>query len=542
MLLTEDDLQAIDDYTVAKRRLTNRHLFGSGVVCGLEVDCDPCRPGWVTITPGYALDCCGNDIVVGCPEELDVLVLLDELRRRSGVDCGEPCEDLPRRDYLLVVRYDEQPEQPVAPYSQDDCAVGDCEFSRVREGYRFELACDLAEEEPSLFDRLAECLRGGDDKTREDAALLVRLLRLSTTQAAVSAVEAGQAAPAVGVPATKDFDLVERELKSPEARPVVLVNALDLLSRSNAVVTADAVHAAGEGPRVFSGRQRDVVLKRRAQSILGQVEQDPKELASKSIPERLWAVEGYDAAAAPEAFVGTAERFRARLVREMEGRGRGNCEEREAISKLPLDRLDEFSRYSVERLARGYLSQLVACLCDLVNPPCPSCTELRVPLARLRIEDCRVVDVCNLVRDWVPAPRSFNYWLPVLDAVREVLLERCCDVDYGRVIKGSQRELGLLRERGEQALAMVRSPADAPELRPLVGMLRDMAGPSAGSDVLGTGRPVTPAPAAASAAPATAAAASTAPEIAALEAKVAELVGELGRLKGDSGTPPGARA
>jgi hypothetical protein len=123
-----------------------------------------------------------------------------------------------------------------------------------------------------------------------------------------------------------------------------------------------------------------------------------------------------------------------------------------------------------------------------------------------------------------------------------VLLERCCDVDYGRVIKGSQRELGLLRERGEQALAMVRSPADAPELRPLVGMLRDMAGPSAGSDVLGTGRPVTPAPAAPSAAPATAAAASTAPEIAALEAKVAELVGELGRLKGDSGTPPGARA
>ena len=109
MLLTEDDLQAIDDYTVAKRRLTNRHMFGPGVVCGLEVDCDPCRPGWLTVTPGYALDCCGNDIVVGCPEKLDALVLLDELRRRSRVDCGEPCDDQPSRDYLLVVSYDEQP-------------------------------------------------------------------------------------------------------------------------------------------------------------------------------------------------------------------------------------------------------------------------------------------------------------------------------------------------------------------------------------------------------------------------------------------------
>src|SRR4051794_15852187 len=53
MLLTEDDLQAVDDYAVAKRRLTNRHVFGPGVVCGLAVDCDPCKPGWLTVTPGY---------------------------------------------------------------------------------------------------------------------------------------------------------------------------------------------------------------------------------------------------------------------------------------------------------------------------------------------------------------------------------------------------------------------------------------------------------------------------------------------------------
>src|SRR5256885_14881360 len=97
MLLTEDDLQAIDDYTVAKRRLTNRHMFGPGVVCGLEVDCDPCKPGWLTVAPGYALDCCGNDIVVGCPEKVDALALLRDLRRREGLGVGEACEDEQKR-------------------------------------------------------------------------------------------------------------------------------------------------------------------------------------------------------------------------------------------------------------------------------------------------------------------------------------------------------------------------------------------------------------------------------------------------------------
>src|SRR5947207_2583377 len=42
MLLTEDDLQAAIDYTVAKRKLTNREVIGAGVVCGLTVKPDPC--------------------------------------------------------------------------------------------------------------------------------------------------------------------------------------------------------------------------------------------------------------------------------------------------------------------------------------------------------------------------------------------------------------------------------------------------------------------------------------------------------------------
>src|SRR5690242_1272175 len=43
-LLTEDDLNRLDDYVVAKNRLHNRYLVGWGVACGLEVVCSVCDP------------------------------------------------------------------------------------------------------------------------------------------------------------------------------------------------------------------------------------------------------------------------------------------------------------------------------------------------------------------------------------------------------------------------------------------------------------------------------------------------------------------
>ena len=94
-LLTEDDLDLLGSYVVEKNRLHNRSFFGEGVVCGLLVTCDPCGGGQVTVQPGYALDCCGNDIVVSCPQPVDVNALVKRLRieRNGGVDCGDPCSD-----------------------------------------------------------------------------------------------------------------------------------------------------------------------------------------------------------------------------------------------------------------------------------------------------------------------------------------------------------------------------------------------------------------------------------------------------------------
>jgi hypothetical protein len=171
-LLTEDDLQLLQDYVVAKNRLHNRYLFGAGVVCGFEVLCDPCSTGLIRVRPGYALDCCGNDLFLNCPTTLDVNAMIRDLLRevRGGIDCGDPCTKeaqaqaksagkVPLREYCLTVQYCEQKTDPVSPYATDaPCSPQACQASRVREGLTFALRCP-AEAGPAedMFAVIAKC-------------------------------------------------------------------------------------------------------------------------------------------------------------------------------------------------------------------------------------------------------------------------------------------------------------------------------------------------------------------------------------------------
>src|SRR5215472_6418460 len=84
-LLTEDDLNRLDDYIVAKNRLHNRYLVEWGVACGLEVVCNPCTGAdqiatGVLVKPGYALSPCGNDIVLCQTEPVDICALINACR------------------------------------------------------------------------------------------------------------------------------------------------------------------------------------------------------------------------------------------------------------------------------------------------------------------------------------------------------------------------------------------------------------------------------------------------------------------------------
>lgn len=199
-LLTEEDLQQIVDYTVAKHRLHNQRLWGDGVVCGLEVTCHPCGGGTVQVNPGYALDCCGNDLVLECPQQLDINAMIRDLKRslRGGIDCGDPCpppkkngQTIPEatpvtptpagavanarptqtpesthepldttRHYCLYIRYCESLTEPVTPYATDEgCSNQSCQPTRVNEGVSFELRCsESCGHEPDIRDRICECI------------------------------------------------------------------------------------------------------------------------------------------------------------------------------------------------------------------------------------------------------------------------------------------------------------------------------------------------------------------------------------------------
>ncbi|WP_157217416.1 hypothetical protein [Flavisphingomonas formosensis] len=86
-VLTAADLTALQDYVRAKNRLHSRYLHGWGVVCGLEVSCNDCE-GSVTISPGYALDPCGEDIIVAQPVRFDLIAAIracaDQQRAKTG--------------------------------------------------------------------------------------------------------------------------------------------------------------------------------------------------------------------------------------------------------------------------------------------------------------------------------------------------------------------------------------------------------------------------------------------------------------------------
>lgn len=141
-LLTDVELTAEQTYTIDKNRLHNRALHGAGVVCGLRVQCDPRCNGWVTIAPGYAIDCCGNDIVICEPTPFDVI---DAIRKYEAKKRGEGCIPPPpapgRKEYCLSLVYEEDEAKPVTALAR--CNGGSsatrCEPSRIAEKFRVEI-------------------------------------------------------------------------------------------------------------------------------------------------------------------------------------------------------------------------------------------------------------------------------------------------------------------------------------------------------------------------------------------------------------------
>jgi hypothetical protein len=146
-VLGQDDLAQDQLYFREKARRHNRTLHGWGVVCGLHVDQGSSRAE-VLVTPGYALDPYGEEIVIErevtvdlCKEDRDgnAVVPCEAADDRSGA--AVRIERSPGQPLYVAVEYAECHERPVPVVTSD--AEETTEFSRVRESFAIKVLTQL---------------------------------------------------------------------------------------------------------------------------------------------------------------------------------------------------------------------------------------------------------------------------------------------------------------------------------------------------------------------------------------------------------------
>jgi hypothetical protein len=144
-LLTDEDLSLQEKYVIEKNKLYHRALHGSGIVCGLKLTCDAQCKGNVLICEGFAIDNCGNDLVVCSAAHFDVMAELKKQKLLLSYGSKDPCEEdtrdhgcHTRQCFYITICYAEELSDYVTPF-QNGCSSGPqtCEPTRVRETVKF---------------------------------------------------------------------------------------------------------------------------------------------------------------------------------------------------------------------------------------------------------------------------------------------------------------------------------------------------------------------------------------------------------------------
>jgi hypothetical protein len=175
MLLTDENLRAEQTYHREALKRLNRYMWGSGIVCGLEVQ--KTSGLCLTVQPGFALDCHGNAIE-SC--KCITLDLADVCKKAYPDGCGQTRAE--KIEKCLVIRYAEiaADPQPVLTSDEDCGGPSDgpkCQASKYREGFCLEFrdACPdvpLCPEEQDGADGLIAAVwrlstSRGDDRVEE---------------------------------------------------------------------------------------------------------------------------------------------------------------------------------------------------------------------------------------------------------------------------------------------------------------------------------------------------------------------------------------
>ncbi len=398
-LLSEQDLNRLDHYITEKHKLHNRHLFGSGVVCGLEVTCAPCDSGFVNVSPGYALSPCGEDIVVCKQDMVNICALIARCRTDTEPDCSpyrgqDNCGDV-IEDWILSLRYAESPSRGITPLTGAGQGCG-CSCAGPCTG-----KCG------GPASRGGGCSCGGGPSCSCGSAVGIAQ-GPSLAQPRLNRGAPPSCEPTVTCE-TYRYDVFRAPLAEP-SQP-----------------QGEQTGIAG----VFAQLEGDMMA-----NIACCIKQ--LEASLPAAPGDVTAI----TAAQVNAWFQWGCQMRTALANYFVRTGGTDCE---ALAKLqaivipspaqPLAAFQAAMEQAVLQFALIYIEAVIACFCSNALPPCPPAEDPRVPLALVKVRkgDCHVVSVC----DWTPLRKhvltfpTLEYWfgfIPIARLLHEAMHKVCCDL------------------------------------------------------------------------------------------------------------------
>ena len=180
-MLTAQDFFLEQGYFNEKRWLINRMVLGWGVICGLDVHQKEKAADEVIVTPGLAIDCCGREILVCCPQEVKLQPEISECQKPKEEKGGE------KKLFLCIEYRDCKTEQVLLPpMACDKKEKG--EFNRIRDSFIIRVKtpeeveppqfclerCPLTDDkEASIHDYLCGHLKEGCPQCPEKSCLIL---------------------------------------------------------------------------------------------------------------------------------------------------------------------------------------------------------------------------------------------------------------------------------------------------------------------------------------------------------------------------------
>jgi len=394
-LLSEQDLNRLDHYIVEKHKLHNRHLFGSGVVCGLEVKCAPCDSGFVTVAPGYALSPCGEDIVVCKQDMVDICALIARCRTDTEPDCApyrgqDSCGEV-IEDWILSIRYAESPSRGITPLTGAGQSCG----------------CSCAGPCSGKCGGGSTCGCGGGPACSCGAA------KGLAEPEPLRQPRLNRGSPPSCEPTltceTYRYDVFRKPEEEDDPR-------------------GELTGIAG----IFGNLEGE---------MMANITCCLKEL-EKALPKPPGDLSAPIADADKMKWFQWGCQLRTAIANYFVRVGGHDCQ---AIAKIqaivipspnqPASAFQAALQQAEIQFAILVFEAMIACFCSNALPPCPAPGDPRVPLALVRVRkgDCTVISVCN----WTPLRRhvltfpTLEYWfgwIPIARFLREIMHLICCDL------------------------------------------------------------------------------------------------------------------